>query len=38
MYVLEFLDSQHDALEGEAFAQMVLNTSGGGAEQNDPTK
>jgi hypothetical protein len=35
---LEVSDSQHDASEGEAFAQTVLNTSGGGPEHNDPAK
>jgi hypothetical protein len=38
IYVLEILDSQCDASEREEFAQTVLNTSGGGAEHNDPTE
>jgi hypothetical protein len=38
IYVFEVSDSQRGAVVGDEFAQAVLNTSGGGAEDSDQSK
>jgi hypothetical protein len=35
---LEVSDSERDGSAGEDFVQELLNTSGGGAEHNDPAE
>jgi hypothetical protein len=32
------MDSQHDTMAGDEFAQAVLNTSGGGADDTNPVE